>query len=212
MSRALPHNLLAVETSSGFTSVAFYDGEKTYAALETEPNKQAERILPMTAKLLRQAGKTPADVKAYAATLGPGGFTGIRIGLSAITGMQTVTGGDIYGVSTTELVAHDCNLKGGGTVVLNALRGQLFVQRFKDGIIPDTEIELVDIPTFSVSGPVLTNCPEIVPGTVIRPLTAGAIIALLNFRAEQGLLQPLSGSFTPIYVRPPDAKLPQQKS
>lgn len=208
---SIPDNLLAVETSSGLTSIAFWDGQKTYSAIETEPNKQAERILPMTADLLAKAGKTPNDIKAFAATLGPGGFTGIRIGLSAITGMKAVLGGEVYGVSTTELAAFAAGLKGSGTIVLNALRGQLFVQPFKEGIIADSEIALVDIPKLAVSGPVITNCPELVKGAATPALMAESIIGLLKLRAEQGTLTPIEGGLTPIYVRPPDAKLPQKK-
>lgn len=177
--------------------------------MEPEPNKQAERLLPMVAELL----PNPSEVKAYAATLGPGSFTGIRIGLSALIGMQAVHPAPFYGASTMELAAFSAGMmKQPCTVILNAMRGQVFVQHFTDGITEAGEISLLNLDALTKPAhPVISNCPELLPfaATACPGPDAANLIGLLQLRAAEGRLAERQA--LPIYVRPPDAKLPQKK-
>lgn len=206
-------HLLTVETSAGQTSIAFWDGQAVHTRTETEPNKQAERLLPMIGELLESLGKSPADITAYAATLGPGSFTGIRIGLAALVGLHAVTGGTLYGATTLDLASFSGQIESPHMVVLNALRGQAYVQRFSAIDTPSSAITLENLEGLELNGPVLTNCRELLPAggepVDIPAPHAEALLRLLLDRAKRGTLT--ASALAPVYVRPPDAKLPTKK-
>lgn len=206
-------NLLAVETSAGQTSAAFWDGASIHSRTETEPNKQAERLLPMIGELLHSLGKTPSDVAAYAATLGPGSFTGIRIGLAGLVGLHAVTGGALYGATTLDLASFSGKIDAAHTVILNAMRGQAYVQHFSAIDTPSSTISLENLEGLELSGPVITNCRELLPDGLelvdTPPSHAEKLLQLLLDRAKRGTLT--ASALAPVYVRPPDAKLPTKK-
>jgi tRNA threonylcarbamoyladenosine biosynthesis protein TsaB len=65
----------------------------------------AEVLLPAIDRLLLLTGLTPADVDLLACTVGPGSFTGLRIGVSTVKGLALATGKPVVGVSTLEVLA-----------------------------------------------------------------------------------------------------------
>lgn len=82
--------LLAFDTTTTTASIALYDPAQ--ALLLAEMTWQARRrhtqeLLVTTEALLRQVGRTPADITALAVTTGPGSFTGVRIAISAVKGI-----------------------------------------------------------------------------------------------------------------------------
>jgi len=87
----MTRNLLALETSSTYCSVALLRAEGRSCALSARGHdgvqEHAERLLPMVDELLAEAGLRPADLDAVAFGQGPGGFTGLRVACGVAQGM-----------------------------------------------------------------------------------------------------------------------------
>ena len=204
----LPSPILAVETSAGATSVALWNGKKIDALVEQQPNQQAEKLVPMMQALLKKQNISCEQLAGYATTLGPGSFTGIRIGLSALVGMQTVFPRPLYGLNTLEVAAFQAGLKDGGMIVREALRGQAYVQHFGKNFEAESEVLLLDYADIPTTKTVFSNCSSI-EGSSLPAVSAEGILGLLLARETAPL--PKSEQ-KPLYIRAPDAKLPKVKA
>ncbi|MCC2625179.1 MAG: yeaZ [Burkholderiales bacterium] len=80
-------NVLAIDTSSVYLSLALQVDEKIYKYINKVDNKQSENIIPQIKALLADAGVSARDVTHIAYNQGPGSFTGLRVGLSVAIGM-----------------------------------------------------------------------------------------------------------------------------
>ena len=120
--------LAAVDTSTALGSVALYDAGALVAEDEKRvSNAHGESLLPMLDALFTRVGWKPADVLRWAVGIGPGSFTGIRIGVATVKGVQLATGAELVGVTSLDAIAAQAQ---GDVViaVLDALRAELFVQ------------------------------------------------------------------------------------
>lgn len=70
--------------------------------ISMEKRTHSEVLLPLVDKVLNKAAATNKDIDLYGVTVGPGSFTGIRIGIATVKGMALVTGKKVAGVSSTE--------------------------------------------------------------------------------------------------------------
>ena len=98
--------LLAVETSTLTGAVAILDGERVIG--ESRLNiavTHGERLLAAVDALLRAAGWGLADVEALAVAIGPGSFTGLRIGVATMKSLAFATGRPLAGVPTLDALA-----------------------------------------------------------------------------------------------------------
>jgi tRNA threonylcarbamoyl adenosine modification protein YeaZ len=112
--------ILAFDTATEHaTSALVDDGE-----LLGERVSRASTLLEDVDALLRQAGKHPSDLGALAVGIGPGSFTGIRIGLAAARGLGLALGVPAAGVSTLDALAAGA---AGATPVVDAKRREVFV-------------------------------------------------------------------------------------
>ena len=120
--------ILAFETSAKAASVALHDGEKLLGeSYQNTGLTHSQTLMVMAEDLLKQCGKTAADVTAVAVAEGPGSFTGVRIGVAAAKGFAW--GGEIpcYGVSTLEAMAASLNAwEGTVCPVMDARRSQVY--------------------------------------------------------------------------------------
>jgi tRNA threonylcarbamoyl adenosine modification protein YeaZ len=121
--------ILAIDTSAALCAAAVVEGDKVLAAASEEMGKgQAERLFPMIGEVLSAAGKVYSDVDAIAVCVGPGNFTGVRIGVSAARGLALSLSRPAIGVTRLEALAH-----GSGAPVVAAVagpRGQVHAQVF----------------------------------------------------------------------------------
>jgi tRNA threonylcarbamoyl adenosine modification protein YeaZ len=94
---AAPCATLAIDTSLRACAVAVTGG-----AWASEPMQrgQAQRLIPMVGEVLARAGLSYADVRRVAVAVGPGSFTGVRVGISAALGLGLALGVPVVGVST----------------------------------------------------------------------------------------------------------------
>jgi len=104
------------------------------AESDTALHGQAEKLLPMVDSVMRRAGLPASALDIIGVTVGPGSFTGIRIGLAAARGIARATGAQVIGVTGFEAVAAGltgCSLDAGFLLIaLESRREDLYVQLF----------------------------------------------------------------------------------
>ena len=181
--------ILAFETTAKAGSVALLDESKLLGeSYQNTGLTHSQTLMVMAEDLLKQCGKTVADVTAVAVAEGPGSFTGVRIGVAAAKGFAW--GGQLpcYGVSTLEAMAETLGIwQGYVCPCMDARRSQVYNALFavKDGQIQrireDRAISLAELgeelktlegPIFLVGdGSSLTykTLKDSVPGLVLPP-------------------------------------------
>ena len=197
---------LVIDTATRICSVALFEGDACLAAFHEDIGRgHAERLVPMIAQL---PDKGRADI--IHVDIGPGSFTGIRVGVSAARALALAWGADCHGYSCLELVA--AIARNGATVAVDAVmtggHGEVYFQSFgADGSAIDPAQSLLPESAAKAS---VADC---VAGDMAQKITGlrgsgQAIVLLPNAQAWQRIagLTPLSPS--PLYVRSPDAKLP----
>lgn len=128
--------LLAIETAGSSCSVVVARGDAVIAE-EGRPLRHghAEALFPMIERVMAQARLHPAQLAAVAAATGPGGFTGIRVGLAAAHGIALATGARLIGITSFAAVAARVAAADKGEeehllVALDSRRADLYVQLF----------------------------------------------------------------------------------
>jgi len=107
--------ILSIETATGCGSVALTRGETDEGRVLAEATAQPEithsrQLLGSVEWVIHSAGVSWQDVDGIAVSLGPGSFTGLRIGMAAVKGMVLATGVPMLGVSTFDAIALSCPL------------------------------------------------------------------------------------------------------
>lgn len=186
---------------------------------------QAEVLIPMIEQSLIEAKVEAKELTFIAVTKGPGAFTGLRIGLAAARGLALALEIPCVGVTTLEVLAHGVNAKErANAVVLSCVeskRADIYVQLFSSDLVPLSE-------PLAVDGPALRDQ---VKGIESLVLVGDAALRAQEFLADMALninlstapslpdcrvlatlaVKYLDGAETPqpLYLRPPDAKLPK---
>ena len=120
--------ILALDSTATVASVALCRDEKTLALFTVKNgNTHSETLLPMVESVLKCTGTTPAEIDLFACSVGPGSFTGVRIGTATIKGLAFSREVSCLGVSTLEALAENAvPYKGLICPVMNARRGQVY--------------------------------------------------------------------------------------
>jgi tRNA threonylcarbamoyladenosine biosynthesis protein TsaB len=126
---------LAVDTSFAPVALALArDGQVLGAMLTQAASTHSQRLLPALELLLAQCQVKRCELDGLAVTLGPGFFTGLRIGLATVQGLALGLGLSVAGVSSLRLLAHGClpGLDEGAALwaVADARRGLLYAAPF----------------------------------------------------------------------------------
>ncbi len=145
--------ILAIESSAGPASVCIADGDKIlYESYSNVGLTHSRTIMPMVEQALKLTSMTVSGVDALAVAWGPGSFTGVRIGVSAVKGMALGADKGCIGVSTLEAMAYnllscDCTV----CAVMDARCAQVYCGIFtvKNGevsrVTPDEAISIADL-------------------------------------------------------------------
>ncbi|HEY2754009.1 tRNA (adenosine(37)-N6)-threonylcarbamoyltransferase complex dimerization subunit type 1 TsaB [Phenylobacterium sp.] len=206
--------VLALDTCLSSCSVAVLDGERVLGhGREVMARGHQERLAPMAQEAMAQAGLAFVRLDRIAVTLGPGSFTGLRVGIAFAKGLALALDRPAVGIGTLEALAASAD----GLVfpAIDARRGQLYLQAFEDGralMAPDAvtlEIaaarvaELSQGRPFTLAGSGASLLADLAPAA--RVLAAEGADARQVARLAGGR-EP--GPLKPLYLRAPDAKLP----
>ena len=125
--------ILALECSAGPASAAVYeDGQVISSRFTNVKMTHSQTLLPMVSEVIEQASLTMKDIDAIAVSSGPGSFTGIRIGISAVKGLAAPRHLPCYGVSTLRVIAENCRgFDGVICPVMDARCNQVYNALFK---------------------------------------------------------------------------------
>ena len=120
---------LAIDTASDTTSIALLGDKSISACMQMKSERgQGEALMGMIQDLLTRFKKTPKDLTHIAVTVGPGSFTGVRIGLATARGLGLALKIPVLGVDNFLATAYHMNQK--LTVVLDSKRDDYFTQSF----------------------------------------------------------------------------------
>lgn len=100
--------ILAIDSATPVAGAALLEDQRLLAEeLANVGLTHSETLMPMVDRILLSAGIEAAQLDAVAVTIGPGSFTGLRIGLAAAKGLSLATGKPLIGLSTLEVLAHN---------------------------------------------------------------------------------------------------------
>ncbi|CAG0965455.1 tRNA threonylcarbamoyladenosine biosynthesis protein TsaB [Geobacteraceae bacterium] len=220
--------LLTVDTSTSTCGVALtIDGRLAAESLLDSERTLSERLLVAVDTILRDSGLLLADLDGFGVALGPGSFTGVRIGVSTVKGLALATGKPVVGFSSLAMLALNlpvCSLT--VCTLFDARKKEVYAALYRCGVLPEPLhadcviaperfLGLIDGPTLFVGNGAL-RYRDLIEETlgdraVFAPVhchqpraAAGAVLALELFR---------SGAFTPLpclnptYIRPSEAEL-----
>ncbi len=220
-------NVLAFDTCLGAVSVAVRRRDEQGAlsahdACEHLAVGHAERLLPMIDRVMAAAGLAFDRLARIAVTIGPGGFTGLRVGVSAARALALATGAPVVGMSSLALLAAGADARLGESragralvVAVDARRSALFVQMFGgDGasVLSDAAVS-----TVAEAAALLPAGPLVIVGSGAAALAAAAARADVEaalpdlqpharYLADLAPGLPLMNRVIPLYLRPADAK------
>ena len=124
--------LLGVETSSLVFSAAVCDGERILSSLKSDdPARRSDLLAEMIQEVVRAAGLTLPGLDGFAVSVGPGSFTGLRVGVTTVKTLAWALKKKILPVSTLEVIAR--NLGRGSApvgVFLDARKGKVYSALF----------------------------------------------------------------------------------
>ncbi|MES2984798.1 MAG: tRNA (adenosine(37)-N6)-threonylcarbamoyltransferase complex dimerization subunit type 1 TsaB [Pseudomonadota bacterium] len=201
--------ILAFDCACVGASIALGVG-KTVVTRSLPQSKQAAALVSTIDGLLRERGVAYTDLAAIVTTIGPGSFTGVRIGLAALHGFALVHPTPIKTLSTLEALAWQVATThaadGPFLTVLRAGKGEVYAQPFtvRDGI-PTASGEIFLAPEDHADWPAPTfgnHVPEGAPNHILTPDAAVMV------RIAAHLPTATLASALPLYIRPPDAKIP----
>jgi tRNA threonylcarbamoyladenosine biosynthesis protein TsaB len=188
---------LAIETSTLTGAVALLEAGRVVAESRVSVAvTHGERLMAAIDGVLRSARWELADVEAFAVALGPGSFTGLRIGLSTIKGLAFATGKPVAGVSTLEALAWRLPYCAYPVCpVLDARKNEVYTARYRT---LEGRLEVLDAPR---------AMPPAALAEELRDGTTGPLVLMGD------AVQPFGSIFVEIlgtraYLAPPDLRLP----
>jgi tRNA threonylcarbamoyladenosine biosynthesis protein TsaB len=197
------HVFLCMDSACGAGSVAvFVRGACVASVADEVSGTQAKNLIPMVEQALGEACVGYADLAAIVATIGPGSFTGIRIALSSARAYGLALQKPVVGVSTLACVAN--HHAGDALAILNAGKGEAFVQAFNAQMQPLDEPHMLPIAEIRAQFPNAHLVGQ------LSLLGAGeSTLPNAKMAGELLLAHPeFAVAPEPLYIRAPDAKLP----
>jgi len=219
--------VLALDTALAACSAAVLDTRHGILASASVPMQRghAEALLPLINQVMDDAGVAFSDLDRIAVTVGPGSFTGLRVGVSAARGIALSARKPAVGVTTLAAFAAPALVLAQGTLVLAAIdarHNQFYVQTFGDGGAPEPRIASLAEVLALASGPVRIagNCIDLLiaawpQGRPPHVAVDASEAPDIGWVARLGATASLDAVPRPVYLRAADARpqmsqLPQQ--
>jgi tRNA threonylcarbamoyladenosine biosynthesis protein TsaB len=204
--------VLGFDTATPAVSVALHDGERVIAAASAlDARRHSELLMPMIAKILADVGASRDDLTAVAVGVGPGPYTGLRVGVITARVLGSVLRLPVSGVCSLDTIAASATSASPFLVATDARRKEVYWARYDaagrrvagPGVGPASSIpDAADLPVAGTGGQLY---PEAF-GEPIGPAypDVGALCDLVaRPRGQVPLLDP-----EPLYLRRPDAREP----
>jgi tRNA threonylcarbamoyladenosine biosynthesis protein TsaB len=220
--------VLGLDTATPDTVVALTtDGaeplELRHAPAPGERPGHAAQLLPLANALLRHAGLTFADVQRIGVGVGPGTFTGLRIGVATARALAQGTGAETVPVSTLRALAHSAGHDGPVLAVLDARRGEAFAAAYRgdEELIAPAAVKPHELPSLVMGRPEPPEAwlavgdgavqfrDQLEPATVAVPADghpSHRVSAVAICRLASRLSPVARDALVPDYVRVPDAE------
>lgn len=123
--------LLGLDTATPAVTVALHDGGQPIAQLVTvDAHRHAEVLAPAIAKVIADAGADRGDLTAIAVGVGPGPYTGLRVGVVTAKVLGAALNIPVYGVCSLDVIAADVEHGGDFLVATDARRREVFWARY----------------------------------------------------------------------------------
>ena len=207
--------LLGLDTATSGVTVALHDGGQPLAQLVTvDAHRHAELLAPAVEQVIADSGAVPGDLTGIVAGVGPGPFTGLRVGLVTARVLGSALGIPVYGLCTLDAIAADAHCDGDFLVATDARRREVYWARYDHAgrrLTGPAVTRPADLPVSGLpvagEGPLLY--PELLPHGFGPARPAAATLCRLAAEAlkagdpDQLLLPP-----DPLYLRRPDARVP----
>lgn len=228
--------ILAFDTAGRGCSVTIWNDGTVEASLQKPmAHGQAERLVPLIGTACEQGGVTWDDIDRLAVTIGPGSFTGLRVGLATAHGLSLASARPVVGISSLEVFATQALMQPPRPVAANTLivsivdarRDDLYVQPFhttaRNTLEPLEDPQacpVEDLPAAVVEWQThcdATQSPILVGDAVeMMPATDQPILRISSPMVDGAVLaelastrDPASAPPRPLYIRAPDAALPR---
>ena len=190
--------VVGFDTSTPAVSVALHDGERVVSeAFALDARRHSELLTPMIAKVMADAGATRGDLTAVAVGVGPGPYTGLRVGVVTARVLGAVLGLPVYGVCSLDVIAA-ASAPVVGTeflVATDARRREVYWARY-------------DASGRRLEGPAVGRADSI-PAAVLLPVAgAGGPLYPEAFGPAIAPMYPDARTLCEIVVRPPGAARP----
>jgi tRNA threonylcarbamoyladenosine biosynthesis protein TsaB len=191
---------LAFDTATDVaTSALVRDGE-----VLGERSSRAVTVLADADELLREAGRAPADLDLLVVGVGPGSFTGVRIGLAAARGLALALDLPVAGVSTLEALAAGAP---GAVPVIDARRREIFaLAGGEPRCLTPTELEIEAGRTYVGDGARRYRTVIESGGGVVPPDRSELHVPRARFHAQLARAGGPAELVEPVYLRVPDAE------
>jgi tRNA threonylcarbamoyladenosine biosynthesis protein TsaB len=210
--------MVGFDTATPAVSVALHDGERVVcSAFAVDARQHSELLAPMIAKVMADAGASRADLNAVAVGVGPGPYTGLRVGVVTAKVLGAALGLPVYGVCSLDVIAAVVPAGREFLVATDARRKEVYWARY------DAAGRRVAGPSVGRAGSIPGAAELAVAGTggqlypeafgdVIGPAypdartLCGIVTGSLGQRPEAAELPLLAAE--PLYLRRPDAREP----
>ncbi len=213
--------ILALDTAASICAAAVYDSEcdDVIGAVSEDIGKgHAEVLMDYVERVLDEAKLSIRDIDRVAVNVGPGSFTGVRIGVSAARGFALGLGRPAIGIDAFEALARETADRFAArpvTVLLDAHRGEIYAQGFDADLRPRTKPLVL---SREEAEALVRDLPE---ETVLAGSAASSIKGSIHRSFELGPVAPTAGIATyarlaaqkipgeapkPLYMRGPDVK------
>lgn len=225
---------LGLETATSACAAAIWCGTtQRVLAVRAEPMSrgQAERLVPLIQELLAEAGVGFGEIGRYGATVGPGTFTGLRIGLAAARGLALASGRPLAGITSFEAVAHavEPGMRADRTLLacIESRRDDLFLQPFDEQLRPladPADVLPADLPAYLaaqvppgalvLAGDAASRAADAMGRQDFRIAASsgeGEAVAVARLTAGLSAEELAARPAQPFYLRAPDVTLPKAK-
>lgn len=193
---------------SACAAAVLSDGRVLAARSEAMARGHQERLAPLVREVMQEAGIGFSDLELVGVTVGPGSFTGLRVGLAFAKGLGGALDIPVAGVGALAALAEP--VEGRAVAAIDAKRGQVYLQAF-EAAAPLGAPEVLPLEAALEQVANLGAAALIGPGAaLLAPAAPGARVLAAEAAdpAAVARLARAGGPPRPIYLRAPDARLP----